>query len=144
MSGIAPELAFARTMPVLDVADMERSLAFYRDMLGFEASTFGKPLGFAIVQRGTVTLADTPCVKPSPRWVTYIYVRDADAILAELQVRGVAVVEPIVDKFYNCRDFTIRDPDGHCLGIGHVLTPDAWGPGLAVRPGRDAAKAALP
>jgi predicted enzyme related to lactoylglutathione lyase len=145
-SEIPASMAFQRAMTVLDVADMARAVAFYRDTLGFDASTFGDPPGFAILQRGTVTLGlalkDKPCVKPCPQWVTYIYVTNADAILSELQGRGVQVVEPIVDKFYNCRDFTIQDPDGHCLAIGHVLTPDPWGPGLAARPGRDGGKVA--
>jgi predicted enzyme related to lactoylglutathione lyase len=134
-------MSFHRTMPILDVGDMARAVAFYRDKLGFDASTFGEPAAFAILQRGTMTLGlalkAKPSVKPSPEWATYIYVANADAILAELQTYGVSVVEPIVDKFYNCRDFTVQDLDGHCLAIGHVLTPDAWGSGLAARPGRD-------
>ena len=34
---------FLRAMPVLTIADMARSLAYYRDLLGFDAATWGEP-----------------------------------------------------------------------------------------------------
>jgi predicted enzyme related to lactoylglutathione lyase len=132
---------FARAMPVLDTTDMGRSVAFYKDTLGFDASTFGEPPTFAILQRGTVTLGlslrDTEQVAIGKTWAAYVYVADADAIYAEWIARGVTIADAPEDRFYNCRDFTIADPDGNQLGIGHTLDTDPLGPGLSMRVGRD-------
>ena len=132
---------FQRAMPVLDCTDMGASLAFYRDKLGFAASTWGEPPTFAILQRGTVTLA-LAAVPPgkaavSRNWAAYIYVRDADALHAELSALGVALPDPPTTQPYSCRDFVVEDPDGHLLSFGHVLLPDPIGPGLSSDRGRD-------
>lgn len=133
------EFQFQRAMPVLPIIEMERSLAFYR-ALGFEAATWGEPPTFAIVQRGLVTLAlgvrPQEEIRRSGLWSSYIYVRDADAVHAELSRHGIAA-EPPETRAYNCRDFTVDDPDGNLIGIGHVLSADALAPGLSAHTGRD-------
>ncbi len=137
----APSFPFARTMPILDTGDLAHAIAFYKEKLGFEAVTFGEPATFAILQRGMVTLGlalkEKPVIKPAPEWSTYIYVADADAVHAEWTAQGVAIIEAICDKFYNCRDFTISDSDGNSIGVGHVRASDPLGPGLSMRVGRD-------
>jgi catechol 2,3-dioxygenase-like lactoylglutathione lyase family enzyme len=131
-------VAFHRAMPVLGVADMARSLAFYRDKLGFDASTWGEPPTFAILQRGSVTLALARVAQPavSPNWAAYVYVGDVDGLYAELSRHGVRIADPPTDQPYNCRDFVVDDPDGHMISFGQVLTPDPLGPGLSDRLGR--------
>lgn len=135
---------FQRAMPVLEVADMARSLAFYTDKLGCSAATWGEPPTFAIVQRGMVTLAlnvvqGTPSVSRKT-WAAYLYVRDADALYAELQAAGVAIPHAPETQPYGCRDFVVDDPDGHILSFGQVLAPDPMGPGLSDRIDRDSRK----
>jgi predicted enzyme related to lactoylglutathione lyase len=126
-------------MPVLDCSDMVRSIAFYKDKLGFDATVWGEPPTFAILQRGTVTLGlaacqSTPAV--SRNWIAYVYVADADALYADFNAHGAGLVEPPADRFYNCRDFTVDDPDGHLIAFGHTLDADPLGPGLGARTGR--------
>lgn len=134
-------LQLQRAMPVLDCADLSRSLAFYKDKLGFAATTWGEPPTFAILQRGTVTLALAKVAvgraAVSRNWAAYVYVRDADGLYAELVAAGVAIAEPPVTRPYNCRDFVVDDPDGHIIAFGQVIDPDARGPGLSDRIGRD-------
>jgi catechol 2,3-dioxygenase-like lactoylglutathione lyase family enzyme len=129
-----------RAMPVLGVADMAKSLAFYRDKLGFAVSAWGEPPTFAILQRGTVTIAlasaDTPAV--SKNWAAYVYVADADTLFAEFKRHGVVLHDPPTDQPYNCRDFVVDDPDGHMICFGKVLLSDPLGPGLSADRGRDA------
>ena len=127
---------------VLGCTDMARSLVFYRDKLGFEAATWGEPPTFAILQRGVVTLAlATEDGKPavSRNWAAYLYVVDADATYREWIAHGVEIAEPPQDRtpLYNCRDFTIDDPDGHLLAVGQDLAANAAGPGRNARYGRD-------
>lgn len=138
---------FQRAMPVLEIEDMGRSLAFYKEKLGFDAAVWGEPPSFAIVQRGTVSLALNVVARGAAKvsrktWAAYLYVRDADAVHAELAALGVTLPEPPTTQPYGCRDFVVDDPDGHILSIGQVLTPDALGPGLSDRVGRDRTSAA--
>lgn len=123
-------------MPVLDVADMERSVAFYRDKLGFNASMWGDPAGFTIVQRGTVTLA--LCLNPQTSgsqnayWSAYIYVHDVDAVHDEFVARNIMIHRPPENTHYGCRDFDVKDPDRHIIAFGtpNRIGENDLGPGL--------------
>lgn len=139
---IAPSYQLQRAMPVLDCTDMVRSIAFYRDKLGFDARVWGEPVSFAIMQRGLVTIAlakvDAGKAAVSRNWAAYVHVADADALYGEFIAHGVAIAELPETRDYNCRDFIVDDPDGHMIAFGHVIEPDDLGPGLSDRVGRDA------
>jgi uncharacterized glyoxalase superfamily protein PhnB len=51
----------------------------------------------------------------------YIYVDGVDALAAEFAGRGVAFARAVEDQEYGCRDFEVRDPDGHVIGFGGEL-----------------------
>lgn len=151
MTGPAASHQFVRAMPVLQVHDLMRSLAFYRDRLGFVShGLWGDPPLFTIMQRGAVTLAldQSRDGGPPPRqqyWSTYLYVADADRLHDELVAHGLPIHRAIEDTEYGCRDFDVQDPDGHILGFGQVIRPDAMGPGLAGGSlGRDATLGGTP
>lgn len=122
-----------RSMPVLQVADVRRSEAFYRDQLGFDSTgTWGDGPDFCIVRRGAVTIAldrsrDGGPAPVNQYWAAYVYVEDADAMCAEFRKRDVAIVRSPQDMFYGLRDFDIRDPDGHLIAFGHDLEDAASG-----------------
>jgi len=109
---------------ILEVKDIKRSEAFYRQRLGFRPGVFfGEPPTFCIVSRDNVALfldlARTEHPAPlNQYWAVYLYVDDADAMAQELLARGVALEREPEDQPYGCRDFDIRDPDGHLIGIG--------------------------
>lgn len=123
-------------MPVLQVADVAASEAFYVDRLGFAShGLWGDPPGFCIVQRGQVTLAldrsrDAGPLPLNQYWAAYLYVADADALVAEFTQNGIDIVRGPEDMPYGLRDFDIRDPDGHLICFGHHLSPSEPGPGL--------------
>jgi len=48
-------------------------------------------------------------------------VDDVDAVAGELAGRGVVFERAIEDQDYGCRDFDVREPDGHLIGIGQKL-----------------------
>jgi catechol 2,3-dioxygenase-like lactoylglutathione lyase family enzyme len=131
-----------RAMPVLEITQIARSIAFYRDKLGFDADTWGEPPTFAIVQRGLVTLAlalvDPPAAVSRRTWAAYLYPLDVDVLYAELVANGVVIPHPPETRFYNCREFVVDDPDGHIICFGQELNPGQLGPGLGKRVGRDA------
>lgn len=120
-----------RSMPVLQVADVKRSEAFYCEKLGFRShGTWGDGPDFCIVQRGQVTIAldrsrDDGPIPTNQYWAAYIYVEDADALCAEFRQKGVEIIRGPEDMFYGSRDFDTRDSDGHLLAFGHDLAPAA-------------------
>ena len=42
----------------------------------------------------------------------YIETENVDTLCAELEAKGVKIVEPLKTQFYGMREFIIADPDG--------------------------------
>jgi catechol 2,3-dioxygenase-like lactoylglutathione lyase family enzyme len=117
--------------PVLLVADLERSVAYYRDRLGFRCATYGDPPNFATADREGATLLlalaeDTSRLVPhwhivENMWNVYIRCDDADALYAEVQERGAGIDYTIYDAPHGFREFGVQDPDGHDIAFGQPL-----------------------
>jgi predicted enzyme related to lactoylglutathione lyase len=117
--------------PVLLVSDIERSVAYYRDMLGFDCEIYGDPPDFAAASRDGATLLLALCREPDrivPNWKivdkvwnAYIRVDDANAIYAEVQDRGAGIDYTIYDAPHGFREFGVQDPDGHDIAFGQPL-----------------------
>lgn len=112
--------------PNLIVADVARSVAFYRDVLGFQVETTvpeAEPYVFAIMRAGDVrvflnapqpAVAEYPAFKDRPIGGTltlFIDVADIHGLHAELENK-VPVVMPLEHKWYGVTEFAITDPDG--------------------------------
>jgi predicted enzyme related to lactoylglutathione lyase len=117
--------------PVLLVADLDRSVAFYRDALGFDCEVYGDPPDFAVASRDAavilLALAEDG-ERLVPHWQivdkmvnAYIRVDDADAIYAEVQERGARIDYTIYDAPHGFREFGVQDPDGHDIAFGQPL-----------------------
>jgi predicted enzyme related to lactoylglutathione lyase len=117
--------------PVLLVSDLERSVAFYRDLLGFECTLHGDPPGFAVAVRDDAILLLSlapPGAQLVPHWQVvekmwnaYVRVDDADAIYAEVQERGCSIDYTIYDAPHGFREFGVTDPDGYDIAFGQPL-----------------------
>ena len=126
-------MATLRAMPVLDVADVTASVAFYRRAGFAGGEPWGDPPGFAIVQRGDVTLGLSLGDGPAPGardWSAYIYVDDVETIHAEFTQAGLSPTAIRRPEHYGCDDFDLADPDGHRIAFGQSRNPDP-GPGLS-------------
>jgi catechol 2,3-dioxygenase-like lactoylglutathione lyase family enzyme len=115
--------------PNIIVGNVERSLAFYRDVLGFSVTTTvpdASPYVFAIVQSGAVEIflnapgpatAEYPSFKNRPiggtltLFIEVAGVREAHAALAG----RVKVVMPLEKKWYGSTEFAFEDPDGYVI-----------------------------
>ncbi len=104
--------------PNLAVADVERSVAFYRDVLGFEAAAMmGEPPDFALLHGGgaEIALVQESDVKPGG---CYVYVTGVEALLKHCEAQGVTVTYPLTLEPWGILNFVIEDPDGHRIAIG--------------------------
>ena len=105
-------------IPQLPVADVAATQAWYRDMLGLEiAWTRGD--GFGAVRANGAELFFAKSPEPRAPATCCVLVDDADFIYAVCREHDVPIEEPISSKPWGMREFSIRDPNGHLLRIGH-------------------------
>lgn len=119
--------------PVLLVADLQRSVNYFSDRLGFECHVFGDPPNFATAARDAAVILIAQSDQPERlvphwrivdgMWDAYIRVDDADAIYAEVQERGAGIDYTIYNAPHGFREFGVQDPDGHDIAFGQRLQP---------------------
>ena len=110
--------------PLIVVRDMERSLAFYRDKLGFTvartAESEGKIFWCRIERDGCSlmlqegTEEDGPAEGRGRGVCLYFICDDAAAIHAELTARGLTLPPPKV-AYYGMNQLFVPEPDGYEL-----------------------------
>lgn len=108
--------------PVFVVRDITASVAWYRDVMGFEvAFLYGEPTFYAGVCCGEVTIhmqvAGAATRQPGQS-VANIFTADVDAFYRAITARGAVALTPPDDRPYGMRDFDIHDPDGNSLCFG--------------------------
>src|SRR3954471_19226033 len=114
--------------PLLEVFDMRRSVAFYRDVLGFEVVQQSAPDGhlyWAMLKLGGAVVmlnaryeahaqpAAPDAVRAAGHADTELFFdcRDVDEAFRHLRAAGVAVSEPQTTA-YGMRTVWVADPDG--------------------------------
>ena len=120
---------FASVTPNLLVQDIERSTAFYRDVLGFAVKRTvpdEAPFVFVWLEHDGVNLflndpravdKDVPGAQARPFGGTatmFFVLDDVDGYHARVAPRA-RVVMPLKTQFYGMREFAVEDPDGHLL-----------------------------
>lgn len=109
---------FTDIAPRLPVADLQRSIAFYQDALGFHLNAAWPDPKFALLKRDEVTIGlfeTLDGLRESPGLVElYIEVRDAEDLHAELRQYLPIEWGPEVYS-YGRREFAIRDPDSYLV-----------------------------
>jgi uncharacterized glyoxalase superfamily protein PhnB len=120
---------YTKLTPNLIVANVERSLAFYVDVLGFERGLTvpdESPFAFASVTSGAVeiflndaaaAIEEYPAFAGKPIGATgtlFIEMHGVDALHERIK-SSVKVVMPLATKFYGMREFAIEDPDRYVI-----------------------------
>lgn len=112
-------------IPLLYVDDVDRSVAFYRDHLGFDIVESWEPDGrltWCRVERdGASVMLQTACpdedgsAEERGRGVAFFFLcDDADAMYEEVTASGLQVDPPTV-AFYGMKQLFVKDPDGYGL-----------------------------
>jgi uncharacterized glyoxalase superfamily protein PhnB len=123
-------LRFVKAVPNVLVADMTKSIAFYRDVLGFALDITvppEAPFVFAAMKRGDVEIflndaataqRDFPPLAGRPLGGTNtIYVKLEEGLEAyHQQVKARApLAMPLTRQPYGMTEFAVTDPDGYVL-----------------------------
>src|ERR1051326_9017984 len=97
--------------PYFFVDDVVATANYYRDTLGFTYERFwGDPPSFCMVKRGgAIIMLSLPevagVVRPNNvaahgAWDAYLWIDDADALLAEYRAKGVTIARDLCDQMY--------------------------------------------
>ncbi|MFK4727233.1 bleomycin resistance protein [Bradyrhizobium niftali] len=112
----------AGSATVFVVSDITASLAYYRDVLGFEVTfEYGQPPSYACLCRDEVglhLLAAAATKRLPGQGGLCVFVRDVDRIYAEVSGRGARLLNQPEDRDYGMRDFDVVDADGNQLTFG--------------------------
>jgi uncharacterized glyoxalase superfamily protein PhnB len=114
-------MKFTSVMPILRTHNLEETITFYRDLLGFECTKQADD--WALIERDNITLMialpnahepfDTPCFTGS----LYFTVDDRRRSMAQVK-ETTEIFYPIQDFAYGMREFAICDRNGYCLQFG--------------------------
>jgi uncharacterized glyoxalase superfamily protein PhnB len=114
--------------PMLSVADLKRTMAFYCNALGFSCNgTFGDPepvwchlerdgARFMFNQPPAAEMAEYP-QRAKDFQVFYFYPDDVAGLHAAWKAKGLPVTDLRV-TVYHMKEFELRDPDGYWLWFG--------------------------
>jgi catechol 2,3-dioxygenase-like lactoylglutathione lyase family enzyme len=114
LTGIAPQFL---------VDDLDRTIAYYRNQLGFELD-FRYESFYAAVTRDGLAIhlkcapkssADREQRKQNEHLDAYISVSGIGALFNELEARGAHILKPLEKRPWACLDFYVEDPEGYIL-----------------------------
>lgn len=113
--------------------DIEKTLAYYHDMLGFRVvEHFEQPEKFAALYRDAVEIllvqARHGIVTPNRTaygagYDAYLVPESLEAVQAfyrEIQSRGAEIIQPPALTPYGSLEFVFSDPDGRQIGVGLI------------------------
>jgi uncharacterized glyoxalase superfamily protein PhnB len=114
--------------PSFTVADVEKSLAWYRDVMGFVVSDrwegAGKLMGVEMVAGGVVFMLaqddwkrGRDRVKGEGFRLYCTTAQDVDALARQIQARGGRLDQEPRDEPWGARAFAVTDPDGFKITI---------------------------
>jgi catechol 2,3-dioxygenase-like lactoylglutathione lyase family enzyme len=111
---------------VLAVRDLERSVRYFRDVLGFRIR-WEEASEWRLAERGQVRLMLGHCPDDLPaaaigshNWFAYLDVDDVDRLHAELAAKGAQCTAP-ADRPYGTREIVVTTIDGHRIVFGQTM-----------------------
>lgn len=124
-------LRLRSAMPTFTVRDLEKTVAWYRDVLGFttvDEYRDGDKLVGASLRAGDVSFMfgqddfekGTDRVKGVGFRIYCETAQDIDQIAADIQSRGGTLLSEPTDHPWGTRDFAVEDPDGFKISISSL------------------------
>lgn len=116
-------LQFSHASTIFPSSDIQQSIAFYTQKLGFTLNfEWGDPVSYAVLKKEEVglhlSLSDPGASHQASGNRLYIFVYDVETLYTEFKARGVEILEPLTKHEYGMKDFSIHDPDKNLLIFG--------------------------
>jgi len=109
---------FYQGAPLLLVPDVPATADFYRRVLGFKTDVGAETPEYCVVWRENAAVHLAKGAQAPAGVRIFFWVKDVNALCAEVIGRGAAIAVPIETRSYGIRDFSIRDPNGVELVFG--------------------------
>jgi catechol 2,3-dioxygenase-like lactoylglutathione lyase family enzyme len=107
---------FECASPILNVAEMSRSVRYYVDVLGFENASWGDD-DFTSVNRDGPGIYLCRGGQGQPGTWVWVGVEDVDALYEEYKTAG-AIFRHAPENYPWAYEMKVEDPDGHVLRFG--------------------------
>ena len=122
---MSDDVVFFHAASVFQVRDLQASVSFYRDQLGFEVVFTWPEEGDAIhagVSRGGVNIHLSRCESETlDRSSIYVFLRGVDAYAAAIEAAGGTLDAGPQSHDYGMRELSVKDPDGNVISCGQGL-----------------------
>lgn len=107
--------------PVLEVSDVSRAIAYYRDVFGLIPSWMWEDrIGGVHTDHSSIELYVSRAEQPSPSRLA-VFVDDADAAHERYLTAGAEIVDELKTQPWGLRGFTVRDPDGNLVDVAQQV-----------------------
>jgi uncharacterized glyoxalase superfamily protein PhnB len=120
--------------PILAVADLQETIRFYTELLGFTSSWMGgDPPDFGAASWGKsriMFILDSELAGRIEGQQIWLDVENVDDLYDLHLERGAMIVSAIEDKPWGFREYTVRDPNGYDLRFTGQPSHASQGPGV--------------
>ena len=112
----------AHSSIILGVRNIEESIDFYQEILGFTCTfKWQEPPTYAVVKRGDTSIhlafRTDPVISSSP--ILYIFCNDINSYYQEILKKGAKILEPLSSaQDYGMNEFALQDNIGYRLIFG--------------------------
>jgi len=119
-------IKFNKISPIIYTTDIENTINFYVNLIGFNCTDFDKEIGWARVQVDNIELmislpnAQLEFQKPFFTGSFYFNLDDVDALWQYVKEK-VTVCYPLENFDYGMREFGIFDNNGYLLQFGQEV-----------------------
>lgn len=112
---------FSQPTPELPVPNVRVAQEYYRDTFGFEIAWLEDDGRIGAVGSEHCTIFFRQAEEPVPPSTFWLFVSDVDKAYSDLEGQGARIADPISDKPWGLRQFTIEDHCGHRFHFFHDL-----------------------
>lgn len=116
-----PTTRWNHANPILEVADVPRAIAYYRDVLGLTPIwMWEERIGGVSAEHKPIEIYLSRAESPTPSRLA-VFVDDADAAYERYRAAGAEIVDEIETQPWGLRGFSVRDPDGNVIGVSQEV-----------------------
>ena len=114
-------MKLAQTVPELSVPDVRAAQEYYRDKLGFEIAWFNEAGRIGAVSSGDCAIFFRESAASAPASTFWMFAENVDGVFEAMKARGADIADPLSDKPWGLRQFTMRDFAGNLFHVHHDL-----------------------
>ena len=122
---------FSHAVPFLPVKDLQETVQFYKEKLGFSKEWFWEDSDVGMERNDLHVLFNK-----NPNHLTQInsngqaleicwFVTNVDEIYEEIKSKGVKIISELENKPWRMREFTIFDNNGYAIRIGQGIEEES-------------------